>query len=146
MGAHTRHLTWAEQRRVVHAFGYPINSGVCWSSVGLYPTRVRAPLSSPGAIRIAQELKQGGRNETYSYTTFSWLVSLFFSCPPNATGVHTHGTGPRTTLHCPNETYKAQVGAHPSLGPCPATMHSSPAAHRRQQQKQVRTSRRVPWQ
>lgn len=60
---------------------------------------------------MAKELKQQGRNESYTYTTFSWLVSLFFSCPPNATGVHTGatGTGPRTTLHCPNETYKEEI-------------------------------------
>ena len=38
-------------------------------------------------------------------------MSLFFSCPPNATGVHTGttGTGPRTLLHCPNETYKTKI-------------------------------------
>jgi hypothetical protein len=65
----------------------------------------------PRALRIAKELKAAGNKETYSYTTFSWLVSLFFSCPPNATGVHTGATGkgPRTILHCPNETYKEEV-------------------------------------
>ena len=38
-------------------------------------------------------------------------MSLFFSCPPNATGVHTGttGTGPRTLLACPNETYKNEI-------------------------------------
>ena len=34
----------------------------------------------PRAMRIAEELRAGGHNETYTYTTFSWLISLFFSC------------------------------------------------------------------
>ena len=53
-------------------------------------------------MRIAQELRDRNRTETYVYTTFSWLVSLFLSCMPHASGVH-------ASLHCPNATYKAQV-------------------------------------
>lgn len=58
----------------------------------------------PRALRVNQELRDAGRNETYTYTTFSWLVSLFFSCIPNATGVH-------TDPHCPNATYRADIEA-----------------------------------
>eukprot|EP00039_Didymoeca_costata_P021307 m.344143 g.344143 ORF g.344143 m.344143 type:complete len:974 (-) comp23897_c0_seq1:105-3026(-) len=56
----------------------------------------------PRAMNIAKELKEGNHSETYTYTTFSWLISLFLSCPPNATGVH-------SPLHCPNSTYRTQV-------------------------------------
>jgi hypothetical protein len=56
----------------------------------------------PRALQINAELRAANRTETYTYTTFSWLISLFFSCIPHATGVH-------ADLHCPNATYKAQV-------------------------------------
>jgi len=51
----------------------------------------------PRALHVAAELKAGNHTETYTYTTFSWLVSMFLSCPP-ASG-----------LHCPNATYRADV-------------------------------------
>ena len=37
------------------------------------------------------------RFRRYTYTTFSWLVSVFLSCPPHA------------QLHCPNATYTKEV-------------------------------------
>jgi hypothetical protein len=39
------------------------------------------------------------RTGALRYTTFSWLVSVFCSCPPAA------------GIHCPNATYKADVTA-----------------------------------
>jgi hypothetical protein len=51
----------------------------------------------PRAMRVAKELRDDGHSESYTYTTFSWLVSTFLSCPPHA------------GLHCPNATYKEEV-------------------------------------
>jgi hypothetical protein len=44
----------------------------------------------PLALNISRELRARNRTETYTYTTFSWLVSTYLHCPPNA------------GLHCPS--------------------------------------------
>jgi len=44
----------------------------------------------PRAMDIQDELRAGGHAERYVYTTFSWLVSTYLHCPPNA------------GLHCPS--------------------------------------------
>eukprot|EP00035_Acanthoeca_spectabilis_P029436 m.474504 g.474504 ORF g.474504 m.474504 type:complete len:967 (-) comp36357_c0_seq1:352-3252(-) len=53
----------------------------------------------PRAMAVAAELRERQGPERYTYTTFSWLVSLFFSCPPHA------------GITCPNATYTEAVRA-----------------------------------
>lgn len=54
----------------------------------------------PRAAAVGAELRRRGGKERLRWMCHSWLVSIYFDCPPSVPG-----------LHCPNGTSRAIVEA-----------------------------------